>query len=36
MDHGRRNFALRRDGKLYVVCAIRDDTDVAGVGVFAA
>ena len=35
MEHGRRNFQLRRDGKLSVVCAINDGTDVSGVGVFA-
>lgn len=36
VEHGRRNFALRRDGKLCVVCPIRDETDVAGIGIFAA
>jgi len=34
-EHGRRNFALRKEGKLCVVCAIRDETDVSGVGVFS-
>ncbi len=34
-EHGRRNFQLRKDGKLCVVCAIRDQTDVGGVGIFA-
>ncbi len=34
-EHGRRNFELRRDGKLCVICAIRDESDVSGVGVFA-
>ncbi len=35
-EHGRRNFALRRDGILRVVCPVRDETDVAGVGIFSA
>ena len=34
-EHGRRNFELRRDGKLCIICAIRDESDVSGVGVFA-
>jgi hypothetical protein len=34
-EHGRRNFELRRDGKLCVVCPVRDGTDVTGVGIFA-
>jgi hypothetical protein len=35
-EHGRRNFALRAAGLLSIVCPIRDDGDVSGVGVFAA
>lgn len=35
-EHGRRNFALRADGKLAVVCPIRDDDQWAGVGIFDA
>lgn len=34
-EHGRRNFALRAAGKLPIVCPIRDDTDVSGLGIFA-
>jgi hypothetical protein len=34
-EHGRRNFELRRDGKLCVVLPVRDETDVAGIGVFS-
>lgn len=34
-EHGRRNFALRAQGKLPIVCPIRDDTDVCGLGIFA-
>jgi hypothetical protein len=33
-EHGRRNFGLRADGMLPIVCPVRDETDVAGVGVF--
>jgi hypothetical protein len=32
-EHGRRNFALRADGLLSIVCPIADGTDVAGVGI---
>ncbi len=35
-EHGRRNFALRADGVLSIVCPISDDSDVAGVGIFNA
>ena len=33
-EHGRRNFGLRADGALSIVCPVRDDTDVSGIGVF--
>jgi hypothetical protein len=33
-EHGRRNFALRAEGTLPIVCAIRDESDTSGVGVF--
>ncbi|MBO0887515.1 hypothetical protein J2P12_00280 [Candidatus Bathyarchaeota archaeon] len=33
-EHGRRNFELRRDGKLRIVCPIRDESDISGIGVF--
>jgi hypothetical protein len=33
-EHGRRNFSLRADGQLCVVCPVRDDDDVCGIGVF--
>jgi hypothetical protein len=33
-EHGRRNFALRADGVLAIVCPIRDDSAWAGVGIF--
>ncbi len=35
-EHGRRNFALRADGVLSVVCPISDGSNVAGVGIFNA
>ena len=35
-EHGRRNFALRAEGLLPIVCPVRDGTDVAGVGIFDA
>jgi hypothetical protein len=35
-EHGRRNFGLRDDGVLAVVLPVADDSDVGGVGVFAA
>ncbi|MEB3984145.1 hypothetical protein OQ968_23120 [Mycobacterium sp. 663a-19] len=35
-EHGRRNFALRDDGVLAVVLRVTDESDVCGVGVFAA
>ncbi|HZG23768.1 MAG TPA: hypothetical protein VEZ17_04265 [Chitinophagaceae bacterium] len=33
-EHGRRNFSLREQGKLSIVCPIMDQTEVAGVGIF--
>jgi len=35
-EHGRRNFALRADGVLSIVCPISDESNVAGVGIFNA
>jgi hypothetical protein len=35
-EHGRRNFALRADGILVIVCPVGDGSDVAGVGIFNA
>ena len=34
-EHGRRNFELRRDGILCIVCPVTDETDVAGLGIFS-
>ena len=33
-EHGRRNFGLRADGQLSIVCPVADDTDVCGIGIF--
>lgn len=33
-EHGRRNFELRAQGALAIVCPVRDGSDVAGIGIF--
>lgn len=33
-EHGRRNFALREDGILSIVCPISDGSNISGVGIF--
>ena len=35
-EHGRRNFALRAEGVLAIVCPISDDTPWCGIGIFNA
>lgn len=35
-EHGRRNFALRADGVLSIVCPVSDGSDVSGIGIFNA
>jgi hypothetical protein len=35
-EHGRRNFSLRADGLLSIVCPVTDGGDVKGIGIFAA
>lgn len=35
-EHARRNFALRADGVLAIVCPIADGSDVSGIGIFNA
>ncbi|MGA3199019.1 MAG: hypothetical protein ABSD89_06380 [Halobacteriota archaeon] len=35
-EHGRRNFALRADCVLSIVCAVSDGSNVSGVGIFNA
>jgi hypothetical protein len=34
-EHGRRNFELRADGLLSIVCPVTDDSEVRGIGIFA-
>ncbi len=33
-EHGRRNFALRADGFLPIVCPVNDGSGLSGVGIF--
>ncbi len=33
-EHGRRNFELREEGTLAIVCPVRDESDISGVGIF--
>jgi hypothetical protein len=33
-EHGRRNYGLRADGQLNIVCPVLDDSDVCGIGLF--
>jgi hypothetical protein len=35
-EHGRRNFALRAEGKLPIICPATDDSDWAGIAIFSA
>jgi hypothetical protein len=35
-EHGRRNFALRQDGTLAIVCPVTDGSDVKGISIFNA
>jgi hypothetical protein len=35
-EHGRRNFALRAEGVMPIVCPIADGSDVSGIGIFNA
>jgi hypothetical protein len=35
-EHGRKNFALRAEGVLSIVCPISDGSNVSGVGIFNA
>ncbi|HPD75296.1 MAG TPA: hypothetical protein PKZ65_04480 [Methanoregulaceae archaeon] len=35
-EHVRRNFALRQEGLLSIVCPVRDGGEVAGIGIFNA
>ena len=33
-EHGRKNFSLKADGLLHVVCPVNDASEVAGIGIF--
>ena len=33
-EHARRNFQLRADGVLRIVCPVGDGSDVSGIGIF--
>ncbi len=35
-EHGRRNFELRAEGVLPIVCPVTDGSDVRGIGIFDA
>lgn len=35
-EHGRRNFVLRSQGVLSIVCPVNDGSDVSGIGIFNA
>src|SRR5262245_42701903 len=35
-EHGRRNFQLRADGVLSIVCPVIDGGDLKGIGIFNA
>jgi hypothetical protein len=35
-EHGRRHYQLRADGLLSIVCPIRDESDISGIGIFKA
>ncbi len=35
-EHGRRNFELRAEGVLSIVCPVSDGGDVSGIGIFNA
>ena len=35
-EHGRRNFSLRAEGILPIVCPVSDGTDTCGIGIFDA
>jgi hypothetical protein len=33
-EHARRNFVLRAEGSLVIVCPVNDESDVHGIGIF--
>ncbi|MDD1708027.1 MAG: hypothetical protein LUQ33_02485 [Methanoregulaceae archaeon] len=34
-EHVRRNFVLRAEGKLPIVCPVTDGSEICGIGIFA-
>lgn len=34
IEHGERNFQLRKEGKLSIVCRITDESDIRGLAIF--
>jgi hypothetical protein len=34
-EHGRRNMELQAEGVMPIVCPVGDETDLAGIGIFA-
>jgi hypothetical protein len=35
-EHARRNFSLRAEGELSIVCPVADGSDICGIGIFDA
>ncbi|MGA1977907.1 MAG: hypothetical protein ABSG89_08645 [Bacteroidales bacterium] len=35
-EHGRRNFSLREEGLLAIVCPVNDGSELVGIGIFNA
>jgi len=35
-EHGRRNFSLRQQGLLSIVCPVKDGSEVCGIGIFSS
>ena len=35
-EHGRKNFSLRTEGKLVIVCPVNDGSEINGIGIFNA
>lgn len=33
-EHARRNFSLRAEGQLAIVCPVNDGSEVSGIGIF--
>lgn len=33
-EHGKRNFQLRKDGIISIVCRIKDESNISGIAIF--